>query len=374
MRATQRTNDQTNEQSTDPPDGQASGPDAQTESILGADKPPPPPPPPVVSDPPPSALRTYMMLRLGMAAVILGLFVSVGYDRARFGCWQPSISAYYYTPVRAVFIGALITLGFSMVVLWGKHWVEDCLLNLAGLLAPIVAFVPTSDPKACPEVVQGPGSSQLADKLAGKVPTPNTAKTPTDVLVNTTHNAITNNVAMYGCVVAVCLAALVVLAFIPGKRLVPTPSAAGKRWVREPGFWVPWVTAVALWIYLAMNFLSDRDSFDAHMHGFAANTLFGFMAAVIGCNAITELIDSRRDSRNDDDRHRSRIYARWYALLFVVMISGTVILKFVLANALGLHTLFAEAWGIGFFAMFWVIQTADRTVQGAPRSHAEVVA
>ncbi|MBA3654232.1 MAG: hypothetical protein H0W70_08560 [Actinobacteria bacterium] len=38
------------------------------------------------------------------------------------GCWQTSISAYYYTPVRAVFVGALMAIGLSLIVIKGSPW------------------------------------------------------------------------------------------------------------------------------------------------------------------------------------------------------------------------------------------------------------
>ena len=65
------------------------------------------------------------------------------------GCLQPSISAYYYTPVGAVFIGVLVTMGVCLVALKGNTDGEDVLMNLAGMLAPGVAFIPTPDAGTC---------------------------------------------------------------------------------------------------------------------------------------------------------------------------------------------------------------------------------
>ena len=44
-------------------------------------------------------------------------------------------------------MGALMAMGVSMVVLKADNEVEDILLNIAGVLAPVVALVPT--PKHC---------------------------------------------------------------------------------------------------------------------------------------------------------------------------------------------------------------------------------
>ena len=58
-------------------------------------------------------------------------------------CWQASISAYYYTAARNVFVAALCCLGIMMIVYKGSNDSEDVLLNLAGTLAFFVAFVPS---------------------------------------------------------------------------------------------------------------------------------------------------------------------------------------------------------------------------------------
>lgn len=52
-----------------------------------------------------------------------------------------AISAFYYTPVHAIFIGVLFATGFSLIALRGRDRVEDLFFNLAGFLAPVVALV-----------------------------------------------------------------------------------------------------------------------------------------------------------------------------------------------------------------------------------------
>ena len=61
-------------------------------------------------------------------------------------CQQTSISAYFYTPVRAVFITALGALGACLIIYRGNSITENIVLNLAGLAAIVVAFVPTQPP------------------------------------------------------------------------------------------------------------------------------------------------------------------------------------------------------------------------------------
>ena len=102
-------------------------------------------------------LTTYRYLRISLIAVLLLLASAVVVQTVWSNKgwpplwgdphWETSISYYYWTPVRAVFVGALMAMGVSMVVLKADNEVEDILLNIAGVLAPVVALVPT--PKHC---------------------------------------------------------------------------------------------------------------------------------------------------------------------------------------------------------------------------------
>ena len=88
------------------------------------------------------AQKTYRYLRIGLIGAAVMLAAAVVIERWHVDCWQGSISAYYYTPVRAVFVGALVAVGLSLIVIKGEGH-EDVYLNIAGMLAPVVAFVPT---------------------------------------------------------------------------------------------------------------------------------------------------------------------------------------------------------------------------------------
>lgn len=93
-----------------------------------------------------AVLDTYRYLRGGMAVMIVLLGTAVLAERWRASCWQTSISAYYFTSAHAVFIAALCAIGAMLIVYKGSNDTEDVLLNLAGILAFIVAMVPTSRP------------------------------------------------------------------------------------------------------------------------------------------------------------------------------------------------------------------------------------
>lgn len=89
---------------------------------------------------------SYRYLRLAIVVVVFTLGASLAIELIRHECQLGSISAYYYTPVHSVFIGALITIGVVMIALKGADAIEDMLFNIAGVLAPIVALVPTKRP------------------------------------------------------------------------------------------------------------------------------------------------------------------------------------------------------------------------------------
>ncbi len=95
------------------------------------------------------ALKTYRYLRMGMVGLVLALALSILLERLEVDCWQTSISSYYYTPARAVFVGGLMAVGVSLLVIKGSTRREDVMFNIAGILAPVVGVVPTSSVGEC---------------------------------------------------------------------------------------------------------------------------------------------------------------------------------------------------------------------------------
>src|SRR3954469_5812708 len=115
------------------------------------------------------SIKTYRYLRMAMIAmiVLLGASLVIEWSKTDPRCLQTSISAYYYTPVRAIFVGALITIGVCMVVLKGNTEPEDILLNVAGILAPAVALVPTPGQGKCHSVpvALGDAAANVANNM-----------------------------------------------------------------------------------------------------------------------------------------------------------------------------------------------------------------
>lgn len=129
-----------------------------------------------------SILISYKTLRrligiLGMAlplALIAGGFLQPG------GGIQGSISAYYHTNMRDLFVGILFVVGLFLISYHGYDKEDNLVTNLSGLFAIGVALFPTVAPKAAVNVVTNTGGStagepplvrlgvfQLAPELSG---------------------------------------------------------------------------------------------------------------------------------------------------------------------------------------------------------------
>ncbi len=113
-----------------------------------------------------AAIKTYRYVRIGMVGAVLLLAVSVLLERAKLSCWQTPISAYYYTPVRAIFVGGLLAIGLALIVVKGRTELEDVCLNIAGMFAPIVAVVPTTGVGQCWSTEPGPSPTTASGLFA----------------------------------------------------------------------------------------------------------------------------------------------------------------------------------------------------------------
>lgn len=302
------------------------------------------------------ALRTYRFLRLGVVLVIALLAVSILKEtfKANPDCLQGSISAYYYTPVQSVFVGALTVLGFTMIVLWGKTWVEDACFNLAGLLAPVVAFVPTSDTNKC----------RLIDTTGELVKT----EAEKQQVIDASHAAINNNMSAYLLAVLIALVALLAVGVVAHSRqagLVESPYT----------FWGPFVAATLLWTFGMYRFNQDgRAWLYEHAHMAAAITMFIFIVVAIFAVSYAKW---RPNTKIEEKSGRFRGWAMTYFALASTMSLGAAAIYW-WPHAWGSteffdHLVFwLEAWMILGVAVFWLLQTVDRWDDGAPpRTEAE---
>lgn len=268
------------------------------------------------------AIKTYRYLRIGMIGAVVLLGASIAIEGSRADCWQTSISAYYYTPVRAVFVGTLIAVGLALVVYKGRGIAEDACLNVAGGLAPVVAVAPTTDVGRCWSVPPRP------------LPVEDDGSLATWVVRNIDNNIDALLIAGgFGLLVAAGIAMVVT-------RSVRAPITRGGRGTRVSLA----ITAAAL---LAGWWLVENwDEFTTRAHGFAALLMFLFLIGAI----VVKVVEHR------DERDEPWFWI--YAAVAALMILGGVLIT--TTRVFEDHTVFAlEAYEIALFAVYWIVQTAE---------------
>ena len=258
------------------------------------------------------AIKTWRYLRLAMVGLTIGLLVSVAHEWRTVDshCFQESLSAYYYTPVRGFFVAALLSIGVCMFCLKGSREVEDVLLNLAGMFAAVVALVPTPGIGAC---------TSLAATKAGRL------------------EHIENNVT---ALIAVGLFGLLVFALL-ARRDPPEGRAR-----------IGYAAGALLWAAVALIFVIDRGLFAGNAHDIAAYAMFICILGVVAFNALGYRKATPRSPKNP------------YTLVFVAMLASVAVpLVAGLAGwdhwVIGVETSF-----IVMFAVFWVIQTKELWDEG----------
>jgi len=275
-------------------------------------------------DRPEFAIKTWRYLRLGMIALVIALGAAVTYEiiRRHGDCVQTSISAYYYTHAQAIFVGALIAIGACLICLRGSTEPEDILLNLAGMLAPVVAIVPTPHAGKCASLEGIPGDPTLN---------------------------IENNIT---ALLVVGLAAFLMLAVLAWRhRRVSTQRPATPALI---GYGV----AIALWIVGGLVLLEQPEWLVDHGHPWAAFSMFGLIILVAVLNAFSFM------HKQGDPNVANR-----YLLIAIVMPVSVLGLLFFGGEY---HVLEAEIAAIVLFAVFWGIQTEELWDEGLrPRSGTE---
>ncbi|MGN6754093.1 MAG: hypothetical protein ACTHJJ_16255 [Intrasporangium sp.] len=271
------------------------------------------------------AVKTYRYLRVAMIGMVVLLGAALLHEWWVTGwrCLQPSVSAYYYTPVRGALVGALVAVGVCLVVIKGNTDWEDILLNLGGGAAPLIALVPTPEPGPCRSVPVEVGD------------------TPANVANNVFALLV---LGLTGILVTIVVARR---ALRPGQRLQPA--------VR---FGV--LAMVVLYVAVLISFFAARSLFLERAHYAAALLLFACMVAVVTINAWAyghQHAQGALPTPSD--------YANRYAAVAVVMVGSLALMLawralFGWAHAL----LWIEGVLVGCFAVFWALQTRELWDQG----------
>lgn len=268
------------------------------------------------------AIKTYRYLRIGLVGAVVLLAASIAIERSKVDCWQTSISAYYYTPVRAIFVGTLIAVGLALIVYKGRGTWEDTCLNFAGMLAPAVAVVPTTDVGSCWSVTPQPLPVNEDGLLAGWVVT-----------------NIDNNV--YALLIAGGIG-----------LIVAAVTALVARWGERPAIQqgergtVVSLVITGLVLLLVWWAIQNWDDFYTRTHGIAAVLMFVFLIGAI----VGKVVEHWNE--------RDKAWFWVYAAIAAVMILGGILIPW--TRVFDDHTTFAlEAYEITFFALYWIVQTAE---------------
>jgi hypothetical protein len=279
-----------------------------------------------MSRPDSAEVGTYRYLRLGIPLLVLLLGASLVHRifLAEPDCWLGSISAYYYTAVRSVFVAALCAIGACLIINRGNTDREDIALNLAGFLAFFVAFIPTplSGPNpVATETEPGCGRSNV----------------PTEAQLAA---GIDNNIAALLVAAVACLV------------------VAWWFWIRsdrdDAVFTRALLVASLLVGGLVVLFNVDPDLLRRYGHLVSAVGVFVGIGVVVAMNAFTLA------KLNPEGVAAPPGYQKAYRLILAAMVSLLVVLgATALMDKLDHVVFWLEAGEIGLFAIFWLLQTLE---------------
>ncbi|MCU1537797.1 MAG: hypothetical protein JWP82_2148 [Humibacillus sp.] len=284
------------------------------------------PPSPTVRQPG-DATATYRYLRGAMVALLLALLLSVvlqwwvGTDRS---CWLGSISAYYFTPARTVFVGTLVGLGITLVVYQGHSPEENVLLDFSGFMALLVAAVPTVPDLRCGVDPHPDTTAELAAGIAVTLPT-------------------------LAAVTALVLATLAVLR-VRGRAAGGPPATRAVAVIRS-------VCAVLVAVELVLVAVL-RGPLVPVAHGVAATLLVLGAVAVMVSSALRV---EERHGLTPAEQRTAAAYRRTYLALAVTLgvLLALIVAAHLLVAGFGLAVLLAEVAVLLLFGAYWVVQTVE---------------
>lgn len=295
-----------------------------------------------------ATIMTYRYVRLGIvaAAGMLGVAVLVQIANADWTILG-SISAYYYTPARDVFVGATVAGSLGLVAVRGRPGWEDVLLDLAGLLLPVVAFLPT--PIAPDAMTDGPTGFPCPDLLDECVPPSSLASVEVGLTAWSVAAAV---------VIAVAVRTL--------RR-----SASADRAER-----VGVVLAGLVWLVVTVLLVAGPDSTGRALllrygHDTAAVAAFLALIGVARINA-TRSVDALT-VRGRRLIPYSRLYRIVWSSMAVVLGAGLAAAVLLDRSQVPSLVFWVEAALLALFAVFWIAQTREFWEIGLPHDAAEAL-
>lgn len=213
--------------------------------------------------------KSYRYVRLGMVGLLLAIAAAVTLQSLRQESVLGSISAYYYTPAQAIFVGGLIGLATCMIALRGQTVAEEILLNLGGMFAFVVAIVPTgrdADYQAAVRACRDADAILLTERAAAGLDCPTV-----QALEQATRENVTNNLSALLLVGVVALATSLYFTWRDGRL--------------TPGYWWGFGLASLLWAVATVARLTALELVIDRAHVVAALLLFACIILVAAVNA-----------------------------------------------------------------------------------------
>lgn len=282
---------------------------------------------------------TYLYLRIGMIVAVVLLLISTIKVRIDAGCWQPSISSYYYTPVRGVLVGTLFAVSLALIVYFGRGFWEDFFLNMAGIFLPIVAVAPTMDTGSC------------------FVTPPVQPRNPDLSVAPWVIDAINNNIlSLLWTAVIVIVSTIVVVLAVMIKKNGFNRDKLRKAIQDRKGNRITWrilglLLAASLMVLLTWVLMLVWDDFYTRAHGYSALAFFVSLFFAIVAVAW----------RDREDKGWAVGYAVVAGLMVLVAV-GIVVME--LANVsvvVGAYSiLILEIIEMLLFAFYWCMQTYQK--------------
>ncbi|MBW9094140.1 hypothetical protein JNB62_10640 [Microbacterium jejuense] len=262
--------------------------------------------------------RTYRYLRIGVAGTVVAILLAVAQAATTYG-WLTSISDYFYTPARDVFVGALVAASLALLALSGRG-VERALFDAAALFAPLIALVPTTlAPDAVPGVpVACPGTTRcFPPQYEGD--------------------------AANGVFVYLVVGGLVVLVAL---------LLAALRQVTLAAAWPSLLIAVVVLAVVALTWGFAREAFLQYAHVAATTAFFGLFAAAAVSNA------SPRRGPKPSPVFRV-LYLAIAVGLIVLLVAYAILLPQTGAAGIPI-VLIVETAALALFFAFWVVQGVEK--------------
>jgi hypothetical protein len=277
-------------------------------------------------------LRSYRYVRIAMVGLLVGLGVAVGFQSWRQDGLLDSVSAYYYTPAQGMFVGALVGLGACMIALRGTTDLEDVLLNAGGMLAPIVAVVPTSrddDYETALAKCREQGGPLLTGLDCPSV----------QALYAATRANVENNMVALLTIGGLGIVATVLFALRDRRSAGPRPGRTA---------WIGMAVAGGVYLVTLAAFAVSLDWFVRHAHYIAA-------VGLLGCIFLVALANRRRHRA---ERGTGPPADRYTLVAWAMVIVAVIGVPLWLAGVFALFWL--EIVVALLFAVFWTVQTIEQ--------------